>query len=327
MCDQSVIQLHQTGSRVRVTCDLIVNMMNMKTCELSYEVSGKTPYGVDVGADPSQWSTTFSSWIRNCVTGLLGPRCGALRTDPVPLDSSSSMYSPWLPKLKLYQSNSSNPACHHANQRLNHQSKWSYVGIHAAMVMVTVFKFYSYDLWLISFWDHIHWVIDIFPTEFDSMIYWTHWIWIGELMGVMNPMNKYKKPWIIKFWLVSNVSKEHQLEVAGKLTHLQRVILGRDQDCCWFIDAPKNFLDDRLVFAGSRFQFFQLDEQPVLVLALRFPASGCGTGKYMSSLLCTRTTVTAGYNQGEGEKTLLKYSTCCWAPNMLYYISILVHRA
>ena len=34
------------------------------------------------------------------------------------------------------------PACHHAIHRLNHQSKWSYVGIHAAMV----FKFYSYDM-------------------------------------------------------------------------------------------------------------------------------------------------------------------------------------
>ena len=102
------------GPRVRVTCDLIVNMMNMRTCEFSYEVSGKTPYGVHVGADPSQWSTTFSSWIRNCVSGLLGPRCGALRADPVPLDSSSSMYSPWLPKLKLYQSNSTSSmsSCH-----------------------------------------------------------------------------------------------------------------------------------------------------------------------------------------------------------------------
>ena len=110
-------------SRVGVTCDLTVNMSEHDEHEnmwilISYQnndkfqvlvsgsfrpVSGKTPYGVDGGAAPS---TTFASWIRNCVTGLPGPRCGALRTDPVPRDSSSSMYSPWMPKLKLCQSNS-----------------------------------------------------------------------------------------------------------------------------------------------------------------------------------------------------------------------------
>ena len=100
----------------------------------------------------------------------------------------------------------------------------------------------------------------------------------------MNPI----KFW---FWLVSNVSKEHQLEVAGKLAHLQRVVLWRGQDLRWLIDTPKNFLDDGLVLASSRFQFFQLDEQPVLVLDLRFPArreNMCD----LWSLLCIRATAT-----------------------------------